>query len=122
MSSPTVPTKMRGGWGGAKGRQSGDRSGSLDLRDPLDPATSVPVALYHPWVYLRSGIERTFVELLTRSRHHWTIYTHHYEGAATYPELPADRVVELAPAVSVRRSLTPLLGAALTIGPTRLPD
>jgi glycosyltransferase involved in cell wall biosynthesis len=80
------------------------------------------VALYHPWTYLRSGVERWMVELVTRSRHDWTVYTHHFEPAATYPEISALRVVELQPTVSVRRSLGPLVHAAGTLLRTQLPD
>jgi glycosyltransferase involved in cell wall biosynthesis len=79
------------------------------------------LALYHPWTYLRSGVERWMVELITRSRHDWTVYTHHYEPDATYPELRALRVVTLSPEVSVRRSLGPLLHVAATLGRARLP-
>ena len=79
------------------------------------------VALYHPWIYLTSGIERSFVELLARSRHDWLLLTHHHEPDATYPELRAARVVELSPPVSVRRSLAPLAQAAWRIGRSRLP-
>jgi glycosyltransferase involved in cell wall biosynthesis len=81
----------------------------------------VKVALYHPWVYLKSGIERMFVETLDRSRHDWTIYTHHHEPDATYPGLGRHRVVELAPPVSVRRELGPLVHAAVTMARTRFP-
>jgi glycosyltransferase involved in cell wall biosynthesis len=80
------------------------------------------VALYHPWVYLRSGVERWMVELVTRSRHDWTVYTHHHEPDATYPEVAGLRVVTLQPEVSVRRSLGPLVHAAATLARTRLPD
>lgn len=80
------------------------------------------VALYHPWIYLRSGIERWMVELVTRSRHDWTLYTHHYEPAATFPEVTGLHVVALQPEVAVRRSLVPLVQAATTIARTRLPD
>ena len=79
------------------------------------------VALYHPWIYLTSGIERSFVELLARSRHDWLLLTHHHEPQATYPELRDARIVELAPPVSVRRSLVPLAQAAWRIGRSRLP-
>src|SRR4051794_2780909 len=79
------------------------------------------VALYHPWIYLTSGIERSFVELLARSRHDWLLLTHHHEPQATYPELRQARVVELSPPVSVRRSLVPLAQAAWRIGRSRLP-
>ena len=77
--------------------------------------------MYHPWVYLRSGIERWMVEVLTRSRHDWTVYTHRYEPESTYPEVARLRVVELAPRVSVRRSLRPISHAAWTISRARLP-
>ncbi|MBW8801351.1 MAG: glycosyltransferase [Streptomyces sp.] len=79
------------------------------------------VALYHPWIYLTSGIERSFVELLARSRHDWLLLTHHHEPGATYPELKQAQVVELSPTVSVRRSLVPLAQAAWRIGRSRLP-
>jgi glycosyltransferase involved in cell wall biosynthesis len=80
------------------------------------------VAMYHPWTYLRSGAERWMVELITRSRHDWTVYTHHYEPEATYPEVANLRVVPLTPGVSVRRSLGPLVHAAATLLRARLPD
>ena len=79
------------------------------------------VALYHPWIYLTSGIERSFVELLERSRHEWLLLTHHHEPDATYPELRGAQIVELSPPVSVRRSLAPLAQAAWRIGRSRLP-
>jgi glycosyltransferase involved in cell wall biosynthesis len=80
------------------------------------------IALYHPWVYLHSGIERMFVEIVARSRHDWTIYTHHHEPDATYPELREARIVELSPRVSVRRELGPLVRAATTMARCRIPD
>ena len=80
------------------------------------------VVLYHPWVYLRSGVERWMVELVTRSRHDWTVVTHHHDPAGTYPEVAALDVVELAPRVSVRRSLGPLVHAARTMAGADLPD
>lgn len=79
-------------------------------------------ALYHPWVYLTGGIERVLLELLRHSKHEWTLYTHHFEPDATYPELSDFDVVELTPRVSVQRSLMPLVEAAATIARTRLPD
>jgi glycosyltransferase involved in cell wall biosynthesis len=84
-------------------------------------AAAVKLALYHPWTYLRSGVERWMVELITRSRHDWTVYTHHYQPDATYPEVRELQVVTLSPQVSVRRSLGPLLHVATTLGRARLP-
>lgn len=83
-------------------------------------AGPVRMALYHPWIYLRSGVERSFVELLQRSRHDWLLLTHHHEPAATYPELGAADIRELHPRISVRRSLVPLATGAATIARSRL--
>ena len=80
------------------------------------------VALYHPWVYLRSGVERWMLEVIERSRHDWVVYTHHYDPAGTYPEVSLLPVTELSPRISVRRSMGPLLQAASTIARTSLPD
>lgn len=62
------------------------------------------VAMYHPWVYLKSGAERTLLELMKRSRHNWTLYTNHYEPDATFPELREFNVVDLG-GVSVKRTI-----------------
>ncbi|RYG12867.1 MAG: glycosyltransferase [Burkholderiales bacterium] len=78
------------------------------------------VALYHPWIYLKSGLERTILEIARRSRHDWTIYTSHFDRQGTYPELQEQRVVELD-RVSVQRSYGAVLGASLRIARTRLP-
>lgn len=78
------------------------------------------LVLYHPWVYLRSGVERWIVEVVTRSRHDWTVVTHRFEPEATYPEVSGLDVVELSPRVSVRRSLGPLMHATGAIARTRL--
>ena len=77
------------------------------------------VAIYHPWVYLKSGLERTLLELARRSRHDWTIYTSHYDPDGTFPELSALPVVECG-RVSVRRAYAPVLSAAARIATLRL--
>ena len=79
-------------------------------------------AVYHPWVYLTSGLERTFLELFRHSRHDWILYTHRYQPETTYPELEQFDVVQLTPRVSVQRSFVPLMRAAATIARSRLPD
>lgn len=78
------------------------------------------VALYYPWVYLKSGCERTIVEIVRRSRHQWTIYTNRYEPEATFPELRSMNVVEL-PRVPVRRTFLQVLRAAWQLVGQRLP-
>lgn len=78
------------------------------------------VAIYHPWVYLKSGLERTLLELKRRSRHDWTILTSHYDAEGTYPELRDMGVVELR-RVSVKRRYGTVIRAAATVALTRVP-
>jgi glycosyltransferase involved in cell wall biosynthesis len=70
---------------------------------------------------LRGGIERVLAELMERSRHDWTLFTHHYEKDATFPELAGHDIVELRPPVSIERRLVPIARAAWRIGRDRLP-
>ncbi len=80
------------------------------------------VTIYHPWVYLKSGLERTLMEIKRRSRHDWTILTSHYDADGTYPDLKSMGVQELK-RVSVKRRYGTVLRVAATIATTRLdPD
>ncbi|HEY6429062.1 MAG TPA: glycosyltransferase family 4 protein [Acidimicrobiales bacterium] len=72
------------------------------------------VALYYPWIYLKGGAERALYELVTRSRHTWTVYTNHFEPDATFPELEDLDVVTLSE-ISVRRNVRSVVRAALTV-------
>ncbi|MBE0428988.1 MAG: glycosyltransferase [Thermoleophilia bacterium] len=72
------------------------------------------IALYYPWIYLRSGIERMMLELVSRSRHDWVIFTSHYNPDQTYPEFRKLPVVELS-RVPVDRGYFPVGKAAMTI-------
>jgi glycosyltransferase involved in cell wall biosynthesis len=72
------------------------------------------VALYYPWVYLKGGAERAVYELVTRSRHEWSVYTNHFEPEATYPEFRDLDVIQL-PEISVRRNVRSVVTAALTV-------
>lgn len=72
------------------------------------------IAIYYPWVYLRSGIERMMLELIKRSRHDWVIFTSHYYPDQTYPEFREMDIVELSK-VSVNRRFSAVSNAALTI-------
>ena len=78
------------------------------------------IALYYPWLYLRSGGERTIAELLRRSRHNWTLITNRYESEATFAELRSAKIIELS-RVPVNRSITNVLKAAYRIVGQRLP-
>jgi glycosyltransferase involved in cell wall biosynthesis len=100
-----------------------DRSSPTVVLPNLDRAPGRPLrlALYHPWIYLQGGVERTILELLNRSRHDWTVYTHHYDRDATFPGLADHDIRELGKPISVRRSLGPLTHAGVRIASTRLP-
>jgi glycosyltransferase involved in cell wall biosynthesis len=73
------------------------------------------IALYYPWVYLRSGCERTIAELIARSRHQWTVYTNRFEPESTFPALRETKIVELS-RVSVQRSFSQVGISAWKIG------
>jgi glycosyltransferase involved in cell wall biosynthesis len=78
------------------------------------------VALYHPWVYLRGGAERTLLELVSRSRHNWTVFTNHYAPDDTFPEFRQVPCVELTK-VSVKRNLSAVALACMRLLTTQ-PD
>ncbi len=77
------------------------------------------VALYHPWIYVKSGLERTILEIARRSRHQWDIHTSHYDAEGTYPELRSLAIRE-ASRVSVRRNYGAVLAASARIASVRL--
>jgi glycosyltransferase involved in cell wall biosynthesis len=79
----------------------------------------VNVALYYPWIYLKGGAERAVCELVTRSRHDWTIYTNHFDPEATFPELADLHVVQLG-RVSVQRNVRSVAAAALRVALQRI--
>lgn len=101
--------------------------GLVGVRNPVaslpsqDGGERLKLALYHPWIYLSGGIERSILELLMRSRHDWTVYTHHFDGEATFPELLDQDVREMGKPISVRRSLGPLVRAGARIASSRFP-
>ncbi|MHB8682271.1 MAG: glycosyltransferase [Acidimicrobiales bacterium] len=78
-------------------------------------------AMYFPWLSARGGAERVMLEVMTRSRHRWTLYTHHRELESTYPGFAACDVVELSPGIDPRRSFALFATAAVTIARTLLP-
>jgi glycosyltransferase involved in cell wall biosynthesis len=80
----------------------------------------VKVACYYPWVYLRSGVERTILEVVLRSRHSWTIYTNHYDSGGTFPEFQAVDVVEL-PRISVNREYMNVIHAGIKLLSQKIP-
>jgi glycosyltransferase involved in cell wall biosynthesis len=79
----------------------------------------VNIAVYYPWIYLKGGAERALLETIAHSRHDWTIYTNHYDGAATFPEFADLPVVQLA-TVPVKRSISAVAGAAVRVAAQRV--
>jgi len=75
---------------------------------------------YYPWIYLRSGIERTLIEYAVRSRHQFEFATNLFVPGATFPEFAQFRVIQLPGKVSVRRALAPVAIAGLKIALSRL--
>lgn len=77
------------------------------------------IAAYYPWVYLRSGVERTILELCKRSRHEYKVFTNRFEPDATYPGF-RDLDIVILPDVPVRRDIMFVLQAAVTIAAQKL--
>lgn len=77
------------------------------------------IAVYYPWIYLKGGAERALLETIVHSRHDWTIYTNHYDGAGTFPEFADLPVVQLA-TVPVKRSIAAVAGAAVRVAAQRV--
>lgn len=78
------------------------------------------LALYQPWIYLHGGIERSILELVSRSRHQWTIYTGYYDRAGTFPEFANLDVRELRH-TSVDRRFGGVFRSALQVLGQKLP-
>src|SRR3989344_6680196 len=72
------------------------------------------IAIYYPWIYLTSGVERVILEIVKRGKHDYTIFTNRYDKKNTYPEFKNLKAVELN-RVSIKRDLFPVAKAALTI-------
>jgi glycosyltransferase involved in cell wall biosynthesis len=65
-------------------------------------------------------VERCILELVTRSRHAYTVYTSHLDLAGTFPEFrDLDRLIELR-RIAVERSLGQALHATATIAAEKL--
>jgi len=77
------------------------------------------VAMYYPWIYLKGGPERTFIEIGRRSRNDWTFFTSHYDREGTFSELQGFEIVEL-PRISVKRNFTEVIRAGIAISRIKL--
>lgn len=78
------------------------------------------VALYIPWIYQRGGVERTFLEIIKKSGHDWTVFTHRFEPQGTFPEFSALKVVQVGK-VPLKRGFGELAAASAAMITNKLP-
>jgi glycosyltransferase involved in cell wall biosynthesis len=79
------------------------------------------IALYQPWIYLHGGLEKSLLELVTRSRHEWVVYTGHYQPENTFKEF-SNVDVRVLNETSVKRTITATLQSALQVGLQKIPN
>jgi len=79
------------------------------------------IALYYPWIYLKSGIERIIYQTISRSRHDWQIFTSHYDNKNTYPELNKLDVIKIGE-VSVNRTFLDTIKSIITISRLKIDE
>ena len=77
------------------------------------------IAIYYPWIYLTSGVERVILEIVKRSKHEYTIFTNHFDRGNTYKEFKKLNVVELKK-ISVSRDVKSVAKAAVTIATQKI--
>lgn len=78
------------------------------------------IALYQPWIYLHGGLEKSLLELVTRSEHEWIVYTGHYEPENTFKEFANVDVRVLNP-TTIKRTIGGTLRSALAVASQKLP-
>lgn len=79
------------------------------------------IALYQPWIYLHGGLEKSLLEVVTRSTHEWVVYTGHYEPENTFKEFEDVDVRVLNP-TTVKRTIGGTLYSAYQAITTKIPD
>lgn len=78
------------------------------------------VALYQPWIYLHGGLEKSLLELVTRSKHEWIVYTGHFEPENTFKEFANVDVRVLNP-TTVERTMGGALKSAYQAAMQKIP-
>jgi glycosyltransferase involved in cell wall biosynthesis len=78
------------------------------------------IALYQPWIYLYGGLEKSLLELVTRSEHEWIVYTGHYEPENTFKEFAQVDVRVLNP-TSIKRTIAGTLRSAYAVARQKIP-
>lgn len=73
------------------------------------------IALYYPWCYLKSGVERVILETVQRSRHEYTIFTNYIDYDQTFPEFRAMKNVVALNKLPIQRSFAKVLQGVWTI-------
>jgi glycosyltransferase involved in cell wall biosynthesis len=73
------------------------------------------VLLYYPWIYLKGGVERVILETLKHSRNTYTVVTHHYNKAGTFPEFGQFDIRQLPKMISVDRGYGSVGSGVMTI-------
>lgn len=78
------------------------------------------IALYQPWIYLHGGLEKSLLELVTRSKHEWVVYTGHYEPENTFEGF-ANVDVRVVNPTTVKRTIGGTLKSAYQAFKQKLP-
>lgn len=79
------------------------------------------IALYQPWIYLYGGLEKSLLELVTRSEHDWVVFTGHYEPENTFKEFSNVDVRVLKP-TTIKRSIMGTLYSSYQVATQVIPD
>ncbi len=79
------------------------------------------IALYQPWIYLHGGLEKSLLEVVTRSTHEWVVYTGHYEPENTFKEFKNVDVRVLKP-TTVKRTIFATLYSSFQVATQKIPD
>lgn len=77
------------------------------------------IAIYYPWIYLTSGVERTILETTKFKEHQFTLFTNHYDQNNTYPEFNKLNIIQLKK-VPIRRGIPSVLKAAIIIATQKI--
>jgi glycosyltransferase involved in cell wall biosynthesis len=78
------------------------------------------LALYYPWIYLKSGVERVILEIANRSEHEITILTNHLDLDQTFPEFKGMENIVHLKKVSVERSFLKVLQGIFTVATQKI--
>jgi glycosyltransferase involved in cell wall biosynthesis len=72
------------------------------------------IAIYYPWIRLKSGVERTILQMASGSKNSITLFTNFLDKKSTFPEFKDIRIVKLKK-VSVKNSLFAKIYSAFII-------